>query len=313
MTKSTLRSTRRGRGRLLVGIALAVSLLALAGPAQARAHAKHHHHHTGGGAASGGGPAIPPSIVVSASPDPVVESGPSTVMTTVQVEASPAFSGDIVNVSSTQMASSCGLVYFVPYQGNFGENVNLVLDNDGNATVIVIGEDCPPGSDVIEADLTVAPYDTALTTLVVQPPVATPPGLTGYPNPEVEVGTDNGVGNNDIGNSDIFTVFQVETSPVYAEQPVEISSPQLEAGCGQGWVWISPNPGGQSESGVGINLGPTSPGLPYAILDDDGNAVFGFWGRSCAAETAEVTADVEAGTHPTYVTSYTVEPPAPTI
>jgi hypothetical protein len=44
-----------------------------------------------------------------------------------------------------------------------------------------------------------------------------------------------------------------------------------------------------------------------------GNAVFGFFGSSCAAGTAQVIADVEAGSHPTYVLSYTVDPPAPTI
>ena len=116
-------------------------------------------------------------------------------------------------------------------------------------------------------------------------------------------------GNNDIGNSDIFAVFYVETSPVYAEQAVEIGSAQLEAGCGGGWVWISPNPNGLSESGTGVNAGLEA----QAILDDDGNAVFGFWGKSCAATTAEVIADVEAGSHPTYLTTYTVLPPAPTI
>jgi len=48
-----------------------------------------------------------------------------------------------------------------------------------------------------------------------------------------------------------------------------------------------------------------------AQIDNDGNAVFGFWGRECAAGTSQVIADVEAGTNPTYVTSYTVEAPAP--
>ena len=52
---------------------------------------------------------------------------------------------------------------------------------------------------------------------------------------------------------------------------------------------------------------------PDAILDDDGNAVFRFFGKSCAAGTWQVIADVEAGINSTYVSTYTVKPPAPTI
>jgi hypothetical protein len=291
-----------------------VTVLAVSAPAQAAGSHHRHHHHGGSGSTSGSGTGSgtgspPPSIVVTASPNPLVETGPSLVMTVVQVEANPAFAGDMVNVSSQQLGNACELVYFVAFRGN-GDNVNLTLDNDGNATVIMVGEDCAPGSDVIEADLMVAPFDTATTTLDVEPPVVTPAGVTGTPNPEVEVGTDDAVGNNDIGNSDVFAVFYVETDSVYAEQNVEISSAQLEASCLGGWVWISPNPTGSSLSGTGV----ITTGLyPQAQIDNDGNAVFGFWGRECAAGTSQVIADVEAGTNPTYVTSYTVEAPAPTV
>ncbi|MGH9016487.1 MAG: hypothetical protein ACRDY1_01950 [Acidimicrobiales bacterium] len=246
--------------------------------------------------------------MATASPNPVIDTG-AVIMTVVQVETSPSFAGDQINVSSSQLAQSCLLVYFIPFRGNFGENVDLTLDDDGNATVEVVGEDCAPGPSVISADMEEAPYYTALTTLEVEPPQITAPGVTGYPNPEVEVGDTNTVGNNDIGNSDIFAVFEIETNPVYAEQAAEISSAQLEAACGEGWVWISPNPNGNSVSGTGVNTGT----VPQAILDDDGNAVFGFFGKSCAAGTYDVIADIEAGTHPTYVTTYTVSPPTPTI
>jgi hypothetical protein len=247
-------------------------------------------------------------MVVSATPNPVVDTG-AVMMTVVQVETSPSFAGDMVNVSSSQLANACLLIYFVAYRGNFGENVDLTLDNEGNATVEIVGEDCAPGPSLIVADLVVAPYYTATTTLQVEPPEVSTPGVTGYPNPEVETGTDNGVGNNDIGNSDVFAVFEVEASPVYAEQQVDIASAQLEASCQGGWVWISPDPTGHSVSGTGINsLAPAN-----ALLDDDGNAVFGFYGRSCAAGPSVVLADVEAGSNPTYLTTYTVSPPAPTI
>jgi hypothetical protein len=248
-------------------------------------------------------------MVVTASPNPLIETGPSLVMTVVQVSTSPSFADDNVTLSSTQLLSSCSLLYFIPFRGNPQDNVVLTLDNEGNATAIVVGEQCAPGPDVIEADLMVAPYYTAIVTLQVLPPEVTTAGVTGYPNPEVEVGDTNTVGNNDIGSSDVFAVFYVETDPVYAEQQVEIDSAQLDAGCGGGWVWISPNPSGLSESGTGINTGLEA----QAVLDDEGNAVFGFFGKSCAAQTAQVIADVEAGVHTTYVTDYTVSPPAPII
>ena len=291
-----------------MAVVLSLVLLGFSGIAQAKAHPHPHRHHHGGGAAGGATPPPAPTMVVTASPNPVVVTG-AVIMTVVQVETSPSFAGDEINVSSSQLAQSCLLVYFIPFRGNFGENVDLTLDGEGNATVEVVGEQCAQGSDVIDASMDVAPYYTAVTTLQVLPPVVTPAGVTGYPNPEVETGTDNGVGNNDIGNSDIFAVFEIETSPVYAEQSVEISSAQLEAACGEGWVWISPNPTGNSVSGTGVNPNPPA----QAILDDDGNAVFGFSGKSCAAGTFDVIADVEAGIHSTYVTTYTVTAPQPTI
>jgi hypothetical protein len=48
-------------------------------------------------------------------------------------------------------------------------------------------------------------------------------------------------------------------------------------------------------------------------LDNDGNAVFVFLGSSCAAGSSLVTADIEAGIHSTYTTSFNIVPPEPTI
>jgi hypothetical protein len=84
-------------------------------------------------------------------------------------------------------------------------------------------------------------------------------------------------------------VFYVETNPVYAEQPVEINSAQLQDRCGLGFTWTT-------------ELGGTT----SSTLDDDGNAVFVFFGSSCAAGPSEVIADVEAGTHPTYTTTFNI-------
>jgi hypothetical protein len=170
-------------------------------------------------------------------------------------------------------------------------NIQVVLDDDGNVTVSLTGIDCAPGTSVIEADLTVAPFLTALTTLVAQPPGVTPLGVTGYPPNEVETGDTTAS-----GNSDVYAVFYVEVDPVYAEQTVEINSAQLLGRCIGGISWTS-------------NLGTSTTALATATVDDDGNAVFAFTGASCAPGTSAVIADVLAGTHPTYTTNYTTLPP----
>jgi hypothetical protein len=50
-----------------------------------------------------------------------------------------------------------------------------------------------------------------------------------------------------------------------------------------------------------------------AVLDDDGNAAYVFFGVSCAAATSDVIADVLAGDHTTYTTTFTIDAPQPTI
>ncbi|HEY7946091.1 MAG TPA: hypothetical protein VID75_00365, partial [Acidimicrobiales bacterium] len=235
----------------------------------------------------------------------------SQVHAVIQVETSPSYAGDTVHIDSSQLQASCGgTITFETIQGvgvgptdprasqNF---IDVVLDDDGNVTVVVDGEPCAPGMDLIEADLTVAPFLTATTVINVQPPQVTPVGVSASPANEVETG-DTAAS----GDSNVYTVFYVETNPVYAEQPVEISSPQLEDRCVQGWRW-EPGSGGtpiDQTSGTGTAT---------AILDDDGNATFVFKGASCAAGPSAVIADVLAGSHPTYVTTYTVVAPQPTL
>ena len=119
------------------------------------------------------------------------------------------------------------------------------------------------------------------------------------------------------GDSNIYAVFYVEENPVYAEQTVEIDSAQLEGRCILGWRW---EPGNSAGVGVGPgysgpqnNTGVNTGTRPSTVLDDDGNAVFVFKGTSCASGPSEVIADVLAGTGDTFTTTFTVDPPAPTI
>jgi len=255
----------------------------------------------------------------------LVETGQSEVHAVIQVETLPSFSGDAVNIDSSQLSASCAGVRYenlqagsdTSYPNEHSNEISAILDNDGNATVVVEGWDCAPGTDVVEADLEVAPFLTALTTLTVLPPAVTPVGLTGYPQisgvaQEVETGDTSSS-----GDSNIYAVFYVEENPVYAEQTVEIDSAQLEGRCIRGWRWEPGNPKGigvgpgysGDQYGVGVNTSTR----PSTILDDDGNATFTFKGTSCAAGPSQVIADVLAGTGDTFVTTFTVDPPAPTI
>ncbi len=269
----------------------------------------------GGGATGGATGNGSAQLTVQVDPEPLVETGQSEVHVVIQVESLPSYAGDAVNIDSSQLQASCGTLTFenlqvpgggaqtVPPTINIHPNrIDAVLDDDGNATVIADGIDCAPGTDVIEADLEVAPFLTGLTTLVVSPPAVTPEGLTVNPrfgglNQELETGDTS-----TSGDSNIYAVFYVETNPVYAEQTVEIGSSQLEGRCIEGWVWEAGNTAGVGAGpgvnspvpGVGVNTGPEV----STILDDDGNAVFIFKGASCASGPSQVIADVEAGTTP---------------
>ncbi len=319
-------NVRHSRLARLVTLTVVASMpiLGVAGIASAKTH---HHHHGGSGGSTGGGTGGPaPLITVTVDPNPLVETGQSEIWGVVQVETSPSFAGDKVNIDSSQLEASCHTLDFssialspTPPLTISPNRIDAVLDNDGNATVYVVGLDCAPGTSVVEADLEVAPFYTALTTLVANPPAVTPEGVTGYPQiggvaSEVETGDTSAS-----GDSDVYAVFYVETNPVYAEQQVEIDSTQLEGRCLRGWGWTAGNQGGVGVITVPPNPSFLSPGgvntgaKVNTFLDDDGNAVFAFGGVSCAAGTSEVIADVLAGTHPTYVSEFTVLPPAPTI
>jgi len=310
----------------IVALAVVIALPLLGTSAVASAKAKAagcHKTHTcksaGGGSTASGAGADPAPITVQVDPNPLVETGESFVLATIQVETSPAFAGDAVNIDSSQLAAVCdGGMGFADLQNGGtpadpnistpnADSFSAILDDDGNATVGVDGFDCAPGPSVIEADLEVAPYYTALTTLVASPPVVTTPGVTGYPTTSGTVTTGEVETGDTLasGDSDVYAVFYVETSPVYAEQPVEISSDQLDSRCGTGWSW------GSFYDEVSNESVPYSP--VQAILDDDGNAVIFFFGSSCAAGSSQVIADVEAGTHPTYTTTFNIVAPQPTI
>jgi hypothetical protein len=253
---------------------------------------------SGGGGATGGTGGTPPNIIVSVSPDPVQETGTSEIVAVIQVEALPIFAGQTVDISSQQLFDDCAELFWDSFEApGAGSGINgVALDNDGNATLRVLGEDCAPGPNLIEADLNAAPYTTATATLTALPPAVTPePTITGAPNPEVETG-DNGPGNPE---SQVYATFLIEENPVYAEQTVEVESTQLFSRCGVAAFWDT------------VNAVSTSPTISV-VLDNDGNAVVNFLGVSCAAGDSLVTADLTVGTHDTFSTTFTIKPPAVT-
>jgi uncharacterized repeat protein (TIGR01451 family) len=244
-------------------------------------------------------PAVSPcGVLVTVSPNPLLETGQSEVHAVIQVEACPSYAGDTVNIDSSQLAAVCtGTLSFGSLQPGAivtKNGIEVILDDDGNVTVDVSGTDCAPGTSVIEADLTEAPFLTSLTKLTALPPNISPSGVVGFPADEVETGNTT-----TSGNSDVYAVFYIETDPVYAEQTVEINSAQLLDRCLGGITW---------SSNQGTSMGATA----TATLDDDGNAVITFTGASCAAGPSTVIADVLAGAHTTYTTTYTILAPEPT-
>ena len=266
-----------------------------------------------GGGATGGTGGAPPNLVVSVSPDPVQEVGASEVNFIVQVEALAIFANQTVTISSQQLALDCvSVAWMSSASGTISAPIGtgnepsspVTLDNDGNATVEVQGEDCAPGTDLVEADLTKAPYTTVTTQLSLTPPgITTEPLITAYPNPEVATG--DGSTTPADAPSQVYVNFLVEENPVYAEGTVQVTSEQLTARCGLGTpLWSST--GGSGITSAGATVGTT------AILDDDGNADVTFEGLSCAPGPSLVTADLVGGTHDTFWTTFTISPPAVT-
>jgi hypothetical protein len=312
-------NVRKSRLARLVALTVVVSmpLVGMAGVASAKVKAapnctKHAHRAAckagGGGGTGGTGGATPPNIIVTVSPDPVQEVGTSEVDFVVQVETLDIFANQTVDISSQQLALDCLTLTWRSSAGGTtsavigtGAGVNgVVLDNDGNATVEVQGEDCAPGPNLVEADLAKAPYTTAMATLTALPPAQTTfPTITAAPNPEVETG-DNGPGNSE---SQVYVNFLIEENPVYAEQIVDVTSAQLTNRCESGsTLWTSTAGLGGGDTAIG-NIGVT------AVLDNDGNADVTFEGISCASGPSLVDAELVGGTHDTFTTTFTISPP----
>jgi hypothetical protein len=251
--------------------------------------------------------------------------GTSEIDVIIQVSAQAIFANQTVSISSQQLFLDClsltwrssadgtpsdnlhktkTLVIPAPPVASFAGVTGVILDNDGNATVELQGEDCAPGQNLIEADLEASPYTTATATLTALPPQVTKsPTITASPNPEVETG--DGAPNN--AESQVYVNFLIEEAPVYAEQIVDVTSTQLTDRCEPGETLWSSTPG---LGGGGTPIGNTG---VTAVLDNDGNAVVTFEGISCAAGDSLVDAELVGGTGDSFTTDFVINPPAPQI
>jgi len=291
------------RRSLLAGLAvLALSLFMLSGTAFA--HAAHHKkakpHEVGAGDAE--------TCVVHALPNAFMDQGEfsnaSSVADIVEVECEEVYAEKTVRISANELYNRCdGKLYWrTPYgheEGQFttGPSFQVELDNDGNATAIVIGgPSCAAGESLIAAHLEVAPFSTATTAFTVLPPRPTTPGVFATPESKVE------------GEfySDVATIVQVEFPPVFAEEPVNVNSNEFFSRCHN-------NP--KTEAIVMVNGRPfvfrsLEEGTLY--LDNDGNAFAVLIGNSsCAAGTSLIEASLENAPYTTYTTEFTIEPPQP--
>src|ERR1700678_3625243 len=114
-----MHSHRRALRLVAIAIVVALPMLGASGVASAKPAKGCHKTHTcksGGGSSTGSGTgAAPAPITVQVDPTPLVETAQSEIVGTVQVETSPSFAGDAVNISSSQLGASCGGFEFMSF------------------------------------------------------------------------------------------------------------------------------------------------------------------------------------------------------
>jgi len=294
------------RRNLVAGLAvLAFSLFVLSGSAFA-----HVAHHKKAKPREAGPPIDPETCVVHTLPGQFMDQGEfgtaSSIADIIEVECEPVYAEKYVRISANELYSRCdkSLYWRTPYapyetvKYGTGPSFSVELDNDGNATAIVLGgPSCAAGESLVAAHLESAPYTTVTTAFTVLPPRPTPPGVFASPSNKVEGET----------ASDVATIVQVEFPPVFAEEPVNVNASQLYSRCKRSphTEWVVMGSEGPRES---ENNGEET----TVWLDNDGNAFVVLIGNSsCASGDSMIEASLENAPYTTYTTDFTVEPPQP--
>jgi hypothetical protein len=157
---------------------LAVCALSFSGTAMAKnapgssKWCKHHRKSTACRSSGGGGTGSPPpaaNIIVS--PDPVVETGGSDVYAVISVSTEAVYAEQTVEILSG-LSSRCGQgVTWITDQGTFtGSSAIATVDDDGNATVTVLGGSCAPGTVPVIADVAAGTDPTYTATFTINAP-----------------------------------------------------------------------------------------------------------------------------------------------
>ena len=249
-----------------------------------------------------------PTCVVSASPRGFIESGlgsqASSVAFVITVECQPVYSEQTVEIHTPQLNNACQghLTWYSATTPTLsttpvpsGDTFDVTLDDDGNATAVVWGgPSCAASTDLIEADLTVAPFTTAVTRVRIVAPVSTRPGVWAFPASEVE----------DATTSSVATIFYAEFPSAYGERHVEFSDAQLYDQCGGHIVWVGAD---------GQIIGNATKSVT-TMLDDNGNAfVVALAGPSCATGSSLVEADLLGPPYITLTHQFTILSPRVTV
>jgi hypothetical protein len=300
------------RRNLLAGLAvLALSLFVLSGTAFAHST---HHKKAKPRVTEGGGGGTPETCVIHALPSSFMDQGEfgsaSSVADIIEVECEPVYSEKYVRISANELYSRCDkkLYWRTPYGHDEGANkygfvtgpsFSVELDNDGNATAIVLGgPSCAAGESLIAGHLESAPFTTFTTGFTVLPPRPTEPGVFATPENKIEGEV----------YSDVATIAQVEFPPVFAEEPVYIDFAQLYSRC-----HYPPKTEVITMGDYGYPHVNSYTESETVYLDNDGNAFAVLIGNaSCAAGTSLIEASLENAPYTTYTTDFTIEPPRPT-
>ena len=229
---------------------------------------------------------------------------PPNLSAVIQISTSAIYDGSRVVVSSPELQAACAAVSFETLQGGTpaaptvgGGSLPVVVDADGNVTVVVDGIGCIPGRYTVLSAIPAFGVNASTVISVNPPQITFPYRFAGYPANEVETGNTTAS-----GHSDVYTVFIISTSPAYAEDTATISAASLANHCKAGTRWES--------NGTGSPFVNST--TATATIDNDGNASFVFKGASCAGGKNKVTLTVATGgkRNPKYSTSYVIVPPA---
>jgi len=109
-------------------------------------------------------------LIISVSPNPVVETGASDVAAVISVATDPVYAEQTVEVVSS-LDGRCAQGTWFTDQGSFTGSVAVAaIDDDGNAEFTFLGSSCAPGSVQLTAVVESGTEPSTTTTFTVDPP-----------------------------------------------------------------------------------------------------------------------------------------------